>query len=38
MTHGILARAYGELGATDLEEDRVLSKASAYPAKGDLDE
>lgn len=38
IPQGILARAYRELSATDLEEDRALSKASAYPAKRELDE
>jgi len=38
ISPGILTRAYRQLSAAELEEDRALSEASAYPAKGELDQ
>ncbi len=35
---GVLARAYRQLGAADLAEERAMARASAYPAKGELDQ
>ncbi len=37
VPRGVLAQAYRKLSADELEQDRVLARASAYPAKGELD-
>ena len=34
---GVLARAYRRLSPADRQDDRAMSKASAYPRKGELD-
>lgn len=38
IPRAVLACAYRKLSAADLEEDRALSKASAYPPPEELDE
>ncbi len=36
IPRGVLTRAYRKLNLSDYAEDRALSKASAYPVKGEL--
>ena len=38
ISRSILTRSYRQLKAAELSEDRALSRASAYPAKGELDQ
>ena len=37
ISAGVLARAYRKLDRAGLQEDQAMSKASAYPKKGELD-
>lgn len=37
ISRGVLARAYRRLSLGELNQDRALSKASAYPGTGELD-
>jgi len=37
IPRGVLARAYRRLNRDEKQQDRVLARASAYPANGELD-
>jgi hypothetical protein len=37
ISRGVLARAYRRLKRDEKQQDRVLARASAYPANGELD-